>query len=849
MVDFNMLMSRSSVSETLDPLEIFEKLPKSSGISSLYHVQAEILQKWFSELRDEDDVVIELNTGGGKTLMGLLMALSIMRETKEGVLYLVENKQLVDQAVSHAASIGIPAKPYLGRNSIDADFSNGESIIVGSYQALFNGNSVFGVRGTRRNERLGGIVIDDAHASLNAIRDAFTFTIPAVGSNGLYHKVLSSFKKAFDSLDRSSTYQEFQEGIGNEVVGIPYTHWHDAIECVSSWIRNLVKEPNGICNELEKHLTFNWPLIKDNLKYCQVIASRTSITISALYPLLDMIPSFKRARRRVYMSATITDYGDLVRAYDLRNLTLDKIIAPKTSAGVGRRMILSIPPEALQDEKFKDTIKSELNLGHGVVRLISQTSNGCEWEGIEFASPIGHDEVSQAIEQLVSGASTQALSLANRYNGIDLPDDACRILILEDLPFGANDIDTLTETYLSESNLISQRIAQRIEQGAGRGVRGASDHCVVLLVGHQLVEWVKKERNREYFSDAFKAQLKIGDMISADLKTVDDYCEAMKQEFCSDEGWKAFHASELAQLISEEDAVRLGDSFDAACAERKAFAQWIEHDNGAACQKLETKAANIIGDKHYQGWLLHLAAHIAYEGGDTSYASDLSRRAHSFNRSLPNFSSFSIFKEKKSSSKQADAICALMTDCTTPYDILGQFDTATSGLSFEVTHSTFEEALKELGRYLGFDSHRADKNGNGPDVYWISREGIAFALEAKNEKNYETPFHKEEAGQLRTAHAWLQKQYPDFKVIPVSVHPNAYADFNATADDLFVFPPNQLKKLKEELRLLLDAATRVLAADRPSHLSVALEKENLSAQGIVEKYLQHFEATRQMQIQ
>lgn len=841
MVDFNTLMSRSSANETFDPLEIFEKLPKSSGISGLYHVQAEILQKWFSELRNESDVVIELNTGGGKTLVGLLMALSTMRETKEGVIYLVENKQLVEQAISQATSIGIPAKPYCGRDSVDADFSNGKSILVGSYQALFNGKSVFGVRGAGRGERLGGVVIDDAHASLDAIREAFSFVIPAEGSGGLYRKVLSSFKEGFYSLDRSSTYQEFQEGIGNEVVGVPYAYWYGAMGRISSWIRDLMIDPSGVCEELRNQVVFNWPLIKDNLKYCQVVVSRIGVTISALYPLLDMVPSFRRARRRIYMSATITDYGDMVRAYDLRSLTPDKIIAPKTSAGVGRRMILSVPSEVLKSEEFKNVIKAELAQGHGVVRLASQTDSGYEWEGIESASPMGHDEVLQAVEQLVSGSSTKLLSLTNRYNGIDLPGDACRVLILEDLPFGASDVDVLTETHLSESDLISRRIAQRIEQGAGRGVRGASDHCVVLLVGHRLVDWVKRERNREHFSGAFKAQLTISDTISADLKTASDYCEAMKQDFCSDEGWNRFHASELAQLISEEDAVHLGDSFDMACIERKAFAQWSERANGAACQKLEGKVTSIVEDRQYKGWLLYLAARIAYEGGDTAYAEDLNRRAHSLNRSLPSFAHSSALKTEKRDSMQADSICSLMGGCGSSCDMLGQFDADTSGLSFDVTHTVFEEALEALGRYLGFDSHKADINGDGPDVYWVSQEGVAFALEAKNEKNPETPFHKAEAGQLRTACAWVQGQCPAFKVVPVSVHPNAQADFNAAADDLLVLLPDRLRRLKEEARLLLEAAATVLPAERADRLSAVLEEAGLTMQGIETNYLQHFE--------
>lgn len=57
----------------------------------------------------------------------------------------MDNKQLANQVVSQAMELGIPAKPYSGRASLSADFFNGETILVGAYQALFNGKSVFGV--------------------------------------------------------------------------------------------------------------------------------------------------------------------------------------------------------------------------------------------------------------------------------------------------------------------------------------------------------------------------------------------------------------------------------------------------------------------------------------------------------------------------------------------------------------------------------------------------------------------------------------------------------------------------------------------------------------------------------
>lgn len=133
MVDFGSLIDIEEDYSEINPRDIFESLPKSSRINNLYDTQAEILRRWFEEARGKNDVVIELNTGGGKTLVGLLIALSTMRETGEGVLYLVDNKQLANQVVSQAMELGIPAKPYSGRASLSADFFNGETILVGFF--------------------------------------------------------------------------------------------------------------------------------------------------------------------------------------------------------------------------------------------------------------------------------------------------------------------------------------------------------------------------------------------------------------------------------------------------------------------------------------------------------------------------------------------------------------------------------------------------------------------------------------------------------------------------------------------------------------------------------------------
>ncbi|MFF3137694.1 hypothetical protein [Streptomyces mirabilis] len=50
----------------------------------LRHEQGEVLDEWFDHRRDDRDVVIKQNTGGGKTAVGLLIAQSTLNTPGSG---------------------------------------------------------------------------------------------------------------------------------------------------------------------------------------------------------------------------------------------------------------------------------------------------------------------------------------------------------------------------------------------------------------------------------------------------------------------------------------------------------------------------------------------------------------------------------------------------------------------------------------------------------------------------------------------------------------------------------------------------------------------------------------------
>jgi len=129
MVDFKKLRAAKEQPPAIDPIEIFRRLPKPPGIGDLYNSQAEVLNSWFAR-RKERDLVIKLHTGGGKTLVAMLIAQSILNEKQQPVVYLSPTNQLVAQALARAAEYGIAAVPYIRKTDFADEFLDAKSILV-----------------------------------------------------------------------------------------------------------------------------------------------------------------------------------------------------------------------------------------------------------------------------------------------------------------------------------------------------------------------------------------------------------------------------------------------------------------------------------------------------------------------------------------------------------------------------------------------------------------------------------------------------------------------------------------------------------------------------------------------
>ncbi len=126
-----------------DPLDIFNKLKLRGSIMNIWEPQAEALKKWH-KARNEPDVVVRMNTGGGKSLVGLLVAQSLTNETNGRVLYVCPNNQLIEQTKLKADEISLaPATRFRRDWTRRPGFDSGDVFCLTNYAAVFNGKSVF----------------------------------------------------------------------------------------------------------------------------------------------------------------------------------------------------------------------------------------------------------------------------------------------------------------------------------------------------------------------------------------------------------------------------------------------------------------------------------------------------------------------------------------------------------------------------------------------------------------------------------------------------------------------------------------------------------------------------------
>ncbi|WP_315288786.1 DEAD/DEAH box helicase family protein [Leptotrichia massiliensis] len=846
MIDFKKKMNKNSIQKKINPIDIYNDLDRKSDTSSLRPTQEKILTQWFTE--NKRDTIIKLHTGEGKTLIGLLMLQSILNENKGPCLYICPNKYLVSQVCAEAKKFGFSYCTF-DDGDIPDDFENGKKIMITHAHKVFNGLSKFGIN--NKSMKIGAIVLDDSHTCIDIIKEAVTITIDKEKNKELYKDIVSIFEEDLKDQGEGSFSDIISDDNDYEtIMEVPYWSWMDK----KTEILNLIQKQKKETIEIKS----KWNLLKNNIINCTCYITSKKIEIVPYFIDKDMFSIFSKAKRRILMSATTQDDLFLIKGLGFPIKAIKNPLINNTQKWSGEKII--IIPSLIHEELDRTTIVSKFSnvqiekFNFGVVVLVPNSKKAQEYNIHNKAVITDSEKIFGQIDNFKKQNYNKILVINNRYDGIDLPDEMCRILIIDSLPYSDNLSDRYEVMCRPSSEIINKKIAQKIEQGLGRGVRGEKDYCAIIVIGPDLVKFMRSQNSKKYFSKQTQKQIDIGLSINRDdeEKSIENPIEIvsnlLKQILKDrDEGWKEYYNSEMEKIEnSDNQDLKLYEKFE---LEQFIEEKLVNGEYGLACEKLQNyieKLKNNNGNTLEIGWYYQKLARLYYYQNKIIISNDFQKEAFKRNKQLLKPKSGIDYNkifyiEEKRLSRIKEFFKKYKNKEERKLDI----DLIISDLSFGVKADKFEEALDKVGKLLGFETQRPDKEiRKAPDNLWGVGKQTYLMFECKSEvKDTRKEIYKKEAGQMNSHCGWFEKEYDeDTKVYRFMIIPTKNLAYEADfTHDVKIIRKNKLIEFKKNLKKFIDNLYDYdINEISDSTLQTLLNKYKLNAEDFDNEYSEKF---------
>lgn len=750
MIDFGKKLKEAKVAKALHPEAIYDSLDRTTEAGPLREVQKLILNEWYGHYREKKDLIIKLHTGEGKTLIGLLILQSILNQKAGPCIYICPTKNLAAQVMKEAKKFGVPFCTITDLY-LPVEYENGEKILITYVHKVFNGRTIFGRIG--QSVAFGCCILDDSHACIESIQASFTLKIP--NKADAYHELKQLFRESLQRQGEGS-YLDLNNEKSGTVMPIPYWAWldkqHELISILSK-------------NVDEEWIKFTWPLVKDDLSHSNAYISSDAIEIVPNYIPIEKFSFFDKANHRILMSATTQNDEFFIKGLHFSIDTIEHPLFAPNSLWSGEKMIL-IP--SLIDEKLGRNVmvaylgRSNVKRRYGRVAITPSYQMADDYT--KFGAIVANSEnINENIADLRMGKCANVLVLANRYDGIDLPDDACRTLILDSLPV----CDTLADRYEMQSRenseLLNLKIAQRIEQGMGRSVRGEKDYSTIFLIGTDLVKFVMSKRTASYFSPQTQKQIELGLDIAKEAKEDVKEGEEIKQIqdllrlfITRDENWKEYYKQSMDDIVLKSKT----RSYDSINHEFLAAKASYSNNNDKACDYIR-KILQDVADESERGWYMQLLAYYTYfDSRENSIKIQKTAYENNTNLLKPEIG-IAYKKLINKSASQLDAVLKVLHKYGSYLELRLHYDDVLNNFSFGMVANKFEQAVKDIGLLLGFERQRPDSEiRKGPDNLWSGVKDTFFLIECKSEVNCaRVAISKDEAGQMNNHCGWFESEY------------------------------------------------------------------------------------------
>lgn len=325
---------------------------------------------------------------------------------------------------------------------------------------------------------------------MDLIRQSFSIVAKkqTIGKgNQIYRELWTLFE---DTLKRQQpgTCADITNSDYNALMAVPFWTWYEKHEEVLK-ILSKYRESDEI--------QFAWNLIKNHLSACTCIFSGERVEITARLLPIDSITSFSQASRRVFLSATLNEDAFLVKDMGILPESVANPLSCDDVPYSGERLIIlpSLVDSNLQRGVVLGWIQgiAEKNGSFGVVVITPSRNLAGDWKNV--GSKITdvtnlQKSIDELKFQIKENKANSAMILLNEYDGVDLPDSTCRILVLDSLPSYSNLMDNYLLMLRPFSGIIRRQLAQRVEQGMGRAIRSYVDWCIVIVTGADLTSFL-----------------------------------------------------------------------------------------------------------------------------------------------------------------------------------------------------------------------------------------------------------------------------------------------------------------------------------------------------------------------
>ena len=299
-------------------------LPRTTdAVDSLWLHQGDVIRAYAQDHQSTADLALELPTGTGKTLPGLLIGEWVRRKGEGPVIYATPTKQLDRQVAATAEREGMPGVLLIGSakywDAIDETaVEGGEAIGITTYSSVFNSSPKL------PEPRL--LIFDDAHAGEQFVGNEYGVTIRRYDNESAYLGILQTLKPFLSGL------------LIQRLEGAPDPGAHHQVRLILPAVDStaLAKLDTALA-ALPGSFAYDFAMIRSGLSACCVYLSYGGIQIRPMIPPTFENRVFARAKQRIYLSATLGSGGELERAFGRREI-VRMPLPTKTPPRSGRRL-------------------------------------------------------------------------------------------------------------------------------------------------------------------------------------------------------------------------------------------------------------------------------------------------------------------------------------------------------------------------------------------------------------------------------------------------------------------------------------------------------------------------------